>query len=200
MTDERPSGELRIRAAQVVGVSFPQRTMELVVIPYETETLVPHPKGEPRMITEIVSRGAFDGVNRRANAVRVNRDHDITRTVGRAVTLHPSRAEGLVAEIRISRTVLGDETLALADDGVLDASAGFAPIPPTGEVWETRNRCRIAKGWLGHIALTPDPAYEDAKVLAVRSAQIVAATPNLESLEIERLRAEYAAIDARYMH
>jgi HK97 family phage prohead protease len=194
---EQPAGELRIRQAEVVGVSFPERVLELVVIPYETETLVRHPY-EERMITEVVSRGAFDGIDRRANRVRVNRDHDVRRTVGRAVAFHTSRVEGLVAECKISRTDLGDETLQLAEDGVLDASAGFAPIPPDGERWESRNRCRITKGWLGHIAMTPDPAYETARVLAVRSAEQVPATPNLEQLELELLRQRYADIDRRY--
>ncbi len=204
MTDERPVGELRFRQAEVVGVSFPQRTLDLVVIPYETETLVKHPNPrEDRLVTEVISRGAFDGIERRANRVRVNRDHDLRRTVGKAVTFHPSRKEGLVATVRISQTELGDETLQLADDGVLDASAGFAPIPPDGEKWESRNRYRITKGWLGHIAMTPDPAYEEARVLAVRSAAAVTvetstAMPNLEALELERLRREYESIDRRY--
>ena len=40
---------------------------------------------------------------------------------------------------------------------------------PGGEVWETRSRRRLTKAWLGHIAMVPDPAYETANVLAVRS-------------------------------
>lgn len=194
--------ELRIRQAEVVGVSFPERIVELIVIPYETETLVPHPR-EHRMITEVISRGAFDGLERRANRVRVNRDHDVKRTVGRAFAFHTSRQEGLVAEVKISRTPLGDETLQLAEDDCLDASAGFAPIPPDGEQWETRNRCRIRRGWLGHIALVPEPAYETARVLAVRHDATDGLTgaserPNLEHLELERLKREYALLDERY--
>lgn len=182
--------DLLVRASEVVGVSFPQRTVELIVIPYETETLVPHPT-ENRMITEVISRGAFDGIERRANRVRVNRDHDLQRTVGRAFAFHTSRNEGLVAEVKISRTPLGDETLQLAEDGVLDASAGFAPIPPDGSRWETRNRWRILRGFLGHIAMTPDPAYDSARVLAVRhgaNEDVLAAsgelqpTPNLDAV------------------
>jgi phage head maturation protease len=75
----------------------------------------------------------------------------------------------------------------LADEGILDASAGYLPMTD-GEVWETRNRVRITKAWLGHIALTPEPAYEHAKVLAVRhnasggltEASEPEATPNLD--------------------
>ena len=71
---------------------------------------------------ESIAQGAFDGIERRANRVRVNRDHELQRTVGRAVTFHPSREDGLVAELKIAKTELGDETLQLADEGILDAS------------------------------------------------------------------------------
>jgi HK97 family phage prohead protease len=197
---ERPLGELHLRSSEVVGVSFPQREIDLVVIPYETEAQVRHPR-EARMITEVVSRGAFDGIERRANRVRVNRDHLVTRTVGRAVAFYPSREEGLVARVRIARTVLGDETLALADDEILDASAGFVPMRPDGETWESRTRCRIRRAWLAHIALTPEPAYETANVLAIRDRDDVpelAGSPNLASLQIEEWRAKLDEIDARY--
>jgi HK97 family phage prohead protease len=179
-TETAPAGQLRWRTAAQLGVSFPERTIELVVMPYETEALVPY---GARMVREIISRGAFDGIERRSNRIRVNRDHVAERTVGRAVALHPSRDEGLVGVIRIARTELGDETLALADEQCLDASAGFLPFPG-GEVWEERARVRIRKAWLGHIALTPDPAYESAQVLAVRKEQeadgVPVPTPNLD--------------------
>lgn len=185
--DERPAGQLWQRTAEVVGVSFPNRMIELVVIPYERPTVVGW-KG--RSVEEIISRGAFDGIERRANRIRVNRDHLLTRTVGRATAFHPSRDEGLVAEVRIAKTELGEETLTLADDGCLDASAGFLPMGDDGQRWETRSRYRITKGWLGHIALTPDPAYDDARVLAVRSRADDApasGTPNLDQVRAWRL-------------
>ena len=175
---EQPTGELRFRQAKVADVSFPQRTIELVVMPYEEETMVEH---EGRMIREIITRGAFEGIQRRPNRIKVNRDHDERRVIGRATALHPSREEGLVAELRISNTPLGEETLTLADDGVLDASAGYLPMPG-GEKWLTRSSVRILKGWLGHIALVPEPAYEGARVLAVRqkSSADPGSTPNLD--------------------
>jgi HK97 family phage prohead protease len=182
--------DLWIRTAELVDVSFPERTIELVVMPYETGTIV-HYAG--RLCTETIGRGAFAGIERRANRVRVNRDHNLERTVGRAVALHPSRDEGLVAEIRIAKTELGEETLQLAADGCLDASAGFRPMDG-GLEWEGRDAYRITKGWLGHIAMTPDPAYEGARVLAVRSASSSSpssapnsATPNLDRIREWRL-------------
>jgi len=196
VTETPPARELEYRTAQQLGVSFPERTIELCVMPYEEETLVPW---QGRMVTEICTAGAFDGIERRANRIKVNRDHDLARTVGRAVAFHPSRIEGLVAEVRIARTPLGDETLTLADEEILDASAAFLPMPG-GEKWEHRNRRRLNKCWLGHIAMTPDPAYESARVLAVRqAAQRIEAergpTPNLDLLRAELLAERYARLD-----
>jgi HK97 family phage prohead protease len=189
---EQPAGQLEYRQATVVGTSFPDRTIELIVMPYETETVADY-KG--RMIREIVHPGAFDGIERRANRIRVNRDHDVTRTVGRAVRLHPSRTEGLVAELRIAKTPLGDETLELADEEILDASAGFLPMPG-GERWESRDMRHLDRLWLGHIAMTPEPAYQDARVLSVRSQTLTEPpgpirTPNIEQVYAWRAQDDY---------
>lgn len=199
--------ELRYRTAQLLDVSYPERTIEVVVMPYETPTVV-HDRGRSA-VTEIVSRGAFDGIEKRSNRVTVNRDHDVRRTIGRAIAFHPSRQEGLVSEIRISRTELGDETLELASDGILDASAGYrllkgddGRVKPNAEVWETRNRCRLNHLFLDHIAMTPTPAFTDARVLAVRAAgepeEEPAGTPNLDRLRLLLQQDEYAGLDARY--
>jgi HK97 family phage prohead protease len=181
------------RAAELVAVSAPKRTIELIVMPYEAETLVAY---DGRMVSEVISRGAFDGIERRVNRIRANRDHERERTFGRAVALHPSRQEGLVAEIKVARTPLGDETLELADDGCLDASAGFLPMDG-GMSWETRSRYRVNKAWLGHIALVPEPAYDGARVLAVRSSSQPATsqTPNLDAYKSWRLQ-DLVASDA----
>jgi HK97 family phage prohead protease len=201
---ERPTGQLEYRAAEQIGVDFPKRTIELVVMPYDVEALVPWPPGKgERMVREVVTRGAFEGIERRSNRVRVNRDHDVTRTVGRAIAFHPSREQGLVAELRIAQTDLGDETLTLADEEILDASAGFLPMPG-GESWPERNLRRLSRLWLAHIAMTPDPAYMGANVLAVRStannvpdptAPDRTPTPNLDQVRAWLLQERYDSID-----
>ena len=150
---ETPGGDLRFRTAELAGVSQRQRVIEIIISPYEQEAQVRH---QGRLITEVFSRGSYDGIEKRANRVKVNRDHVVERTVGKAVAFHPSREEGLVGELKIAKTLLGDETLALAEEGVLDASAGYLPME-NGEVWETRNRVRITRAFLGHVALLPDP-------------------------------------------
>ena len=195
--------EIELRAVKQVEVaSFPQRLIELVVMPYEEATTVPY---RGRTIEEIVSRGAFEGIQRRNRKIVANRDHDLTRIAGKVIALHPSRQEGLVAEIRISATELGDETLQLADDGILDGSAGFSlalrdgKVRPDAEVWESRSRRRLNHLWLHHIAFTPEAAYESAQVLAVRGREDAAgttpaATPNLDVVRGWRLADRYATI------
>src|SRR5262249_48592706 len=149
--------------------------------------------------------------------ITVNRDHHRGLLVGKTLALHPSREEGLVAELSISRTELGEETLVLADDGILDASAGFellrqgpdgrGPVYPGAGSWErgggTRRRLNRVK--LDHIALAPDPAYEDARVLAVRDAAANSqeplsgvATPNLDVYHHSEFAALAAALDSKY--
>jgi len=191
--------EIEFRAATQLGVSFPKRLIELIVMPYETEAQVEH---RGRMIREIVSRGAFDGIDANARRVAVNRGHVREHVVGRAVEFFPSREEGLVAELQIAKTDGGDETLALADEGLLDASAGFG-VMDGGERWPERGLRRLTKLWLDHIAMTPDPAYKTANVLAVRADQQpagrtapVVATPNLDVVRGWRIADRYAMISA----
>lgn len=165
-----PMGPIEIRNVGTIGeVSESKRIIEMIAVPYDEDAMVEYPRGSGTLITESVAPGAFDGVQTRTRKIPVNRDHDDMRTVGKLIALHPSRTEGLVCEVRISPTLLGDETLALAADGVLDASVGMGIAPRHQVFTEHRMRRRILKAFLGHIALTPVPAYEGARVLAVRS-------------------------------
>lgn len=191
-----PDGEWWERRVSDLDVSFPERTIELVVMPYEEETVVEHPQRPGVAVVEICTRGAYDGVERRANRVKVNRDHDDRRIIGRAMSLHPSRTEGLVARLHIANTELGSETLELAADECLDASAGFRPMPG-GIRWETRSRCRLLKCFLGHVAMVGEGAYPGAKVLAVRGRSEPVdrpPTPNLDIVRGWRLTERYASL------
>lgn len=192
---ERPVGGVWLRSgADLLDVSFPKRTVELVVIPYETPAIV---GWNGRRVRETIARGAFDGIERRANRVRANREHSAMFTIGRALSFHPSRQEGLVANVKIAQTDLGTETLELAADGCLNASAGFQPMQD-GVSWERSDAYRITRAWLDHIAFTSRPVYEDARVLAVRSrGEPASKTPNLDQVRQWR-RDEALASDPLY--
>jgi phage head maturation protease len=89
---------------------------------------------------------------------------------------------------------------------MLDASAGFS-VMAGGERWEeNRQLRRLTKIFLGHIAMTPDPAYRDAKVLAVRTTPETPSerperppTPNLDQIRRWALEARWAALDAPHV-
>jgi HK97 family phage prohead protease len=211
-TLELPAGQTVVlqrdgQSTELIGVSFPQRTIELVVIPYDVEADVPHPTNPtgPR-VTEVISRGAFDGVERRPNRIKANREHDEKLTFGRALALYPSRENGLVARISVAKTPLGDETLELADHGDLEASAQFR-ASTSDFSWETRRRYRVLKAWLRHIGLVADGAYgENASVLAVRATPAgppppvapAPARPRLQALALQEALAREAEMNARW--
>ena len=86
-----------------------------------------------------------------------------------------------MAAVRIAQTVLGDETLVLADEDCLGASVAFA-VRASGQELDRRNKTRrIRKALLDHLAFVPDPAYTSAGVLSVRAAA-KPATPALDEL------------------
>jgi HK97 family phage prohead protease len=188
---DEPRAPIEFRDSKLAGVNFAQRTIELIVVPYE-ETAVVEYRGE--LWNEMFLRGSYDGIEKRPGRVRGNRDHDDRRLVGKAVKFSPSRREGLVAEVRVSRTPLGDETLALADDDVLGASAGFAARGRDQEFDRRTMTRRIKRAFLDHIAFVPDPAYRGAGVLAVRTAPLQAAElPKLDTPNLDELRDWLAA-------
>lgn len=167
MTDEPIKGPIEFRSAQVAGVNFAQRIIEIVAVPYEQEAIVEW-RGE--LWKETFARGSFDGIEKRPNRVRVNRDHDKTRTIGKAVVFHPSRDEGLVTELKIANTLLGEETLELAKDDVLSASIEFGARMRDQDFDKINRTRRIRTAYLDQIAMVPDPAYTGAQVLSVRGA------------------------------
>jgi HK97 family phage prohead protease len=175
--------ELEYRFASTLTL-HPKRMIELIAVPYDEETQVVH---HGRWITETVAPGAFAGAS---GEVRVNRAHDLEQPLGKVKSLHPDDPRGLRAEIRISETAAGNDVLALAGDGLLGASIGFAPRPGGEEYTHDRSRRRITKAFLAHIALTGDPAYQGAKVLAVRERPDQPgqrpATPLLDAILSER--------------
>ena len=180
-----PELDIEYRTAATLGVNYEQRIIELLAVPYNEPATI---QRRGRTVVEQVDPQAFIGVTGEVTTdVTVNRAHDLERPLGRVHRLHPGDPRGLRSELKISRTDAGNEALELAADGLLSGSIGFQPI---GEQWSTdRSSVRVTKARLVHIALTGDPAYKGAKVLAVRSADETPVqrplTPNLDRLLLE---------------
>jgi phage head maturation protease len=188
MTDELQTPEeprrapIEFREASVTGVNFDQRVIEMVAVPYEEEATIEY-RGE--MWRESFMRGAFDGIEKRPNRVRANRGHDKERTVGKAINFWPSRQEGLVAEVRIAATPLGDETLMLANEDMLSCSAGFG-VRGSDQILSRPFR-KIKRAFLDHLAFVESPAYNGARVLSVRSDGLPVNTADLPQLVTPQL-------------
>lgn len=141
------------------------RTLEGVVVPYdETSYLTPNPAGER------VLRGAFSkSAKQRAGRVFLFRNHDHGHPVGRA-TAFADESDGLHGTFQIRESVLGDETLADVREGYLPGlSVGFRPLQTragAGGVTE------VVEGQLMEVSLVPIGAYDSARVLALRAAEL----------------------------
>jgi HK97 family phage prohead protease len=161
--------------AEVLGVNWSERIVSVIVVPWEQPTLVEH-HGE--IWEEVFSKGAFDSLaGTDAQRIRVNREHARADAIGKALAFRTRDPRGLIAELRIARTQRGDDSLALASENMLSASAGFIVKPGGVIVDRARRARRITSAYLDHIALVMQPAYDGAEVLAVRTA-----TPNLDEL------------------
>lgn len=159
-----PAAPVELRHASVSDVSFPQRTIEVVAVPYGQEALVEY---KDETWYEHFERGAFAGVEAQPDRVKANRDHDKTRLVGKAIGFS-DHEDGLTGAFRIAKTPLGDETLTLASEEMLGASVGFASRR-SDQVFDRSTRSRsIKRAFLDHLAFVPDSAYEGARVLGVR--------------------------------
>lgn len=176
--------ELEYRTAAVAEVRHPERLIDIIAVPYDEETRVLH---QGRWITETIAPGTFSGVS---GEIRVNQAHDLERPIGRVTHLHPNDPRGLRAEVRIAATTAGDDVLALADEDLVGASIGFAPLPGGESYTPDRLARRITKAFLGHIALTGNPAYTGAKVLAVRAAADPPPTERVGTPNLDRILAE----------
>lgn len=165
MSESNSVGPVEFRAAALDGVNVSERILTVVAVPYEETAKVVI---DQRLWSEVFSRGAFAGIETRQSRIPVNRDHDMTDLIGKVVGAFPDRAEGLVLDLRVSKTPRGDETLELAADDVLSPSIGFAVRTADQEIDRKAMTRRVNRAFLDHLALVPVPAYAGAHVVAMR--------------------------------
>lgn len=140
------------------------RTIEGIVVPFDREAMVSD-NGRTRY-PEMFRRGAFaKSITERGDRVKLLAHHQSgVNPLGRASLLREDPA-GLWGEFRVSRTAAGDEVLELVRDGALDSfSVGFTPIKHVRQD-RTVVRTEVA---LREVSIVTLPAYEDARIAAVR--------------------------------
>ena len=123
-----------------------------------------------RLVTETFTRGALAGTEPGRVPLTATHPRD-AGTLPIGVTLGiEDRSDAAWGEWRVSDTLLGNEVLALARDGVpLGLSVGFMEIPG-GSRWNAdRSRVTRTRAALDHVAVVRVPADAGAGVVGVRS-------------------------------
>jgi phage head maturation protease len=149
--------------APILVRSESERLIDVRVVPWGVV-------GRTREGPERMRRGAFRGTRPEDVALEAIGPHGMdpgVRLAGRAVALE-DREDGQYATFRVSRTVAGDELLALTGDRVYRAaSAVFEPITSrqVDGVIE-RQAARLVR-----VGIVEQGAYQGAEVLAVRSLE-----------------------------
>jgi hypothetical protein len=145
------------------------RTLVGVAVPYGVETRV-------GKYTERFAFGAFADARPEDVPLLAVHDHE-SLPIGRALTLTDTPA-GLEAELRVSQTQRGDEVLELVKDGAATGlSVGFVPVE---DRWNReRTMVERVKARLMELSITAFPAYQDARIMAVRADQEPLRTPRL---------------------
>jgi HK97 family phage prohead protease len=146
------------------------RTLHGPLLPWGVEARV---VDRGRLVVETFTRGALVGTDPARVPLTATHPRDAgTLPIGRTLTLE-DRADAAWGEWRVSDTLLGNEVLALARDGVpLGLSIGFAEVPG-GSRWSAdRQRVTRTRAALDHVAVVRVPAYEGAGVVGVRSGDV----------------------------
>jgi HK97 family phage prohead protease len=158
------------------------RTLVGPVLPWGVEARV---VDRGRLVTETFERGALDGTDPGRIPLTATHPRDAgTLPIGRTLAIE-DRADAAWGEWLVSDTMIGNEVLALARDGVpLGLSVGFAEVAG-GSRWSLdRQRVVRTRAELDHIAVVRVPAYQGAGVVGVRysSKGGMPATPVLLTL------------------
>jgi HK97 family phage prohead protease len=147
-------------------VDHKQRLITVIAVPWEHETEI---RWRGEKWSEVFTRGAFNGLEDHAGRIRVNREHTRGDTVGKVVQIDTQDPLGLIALVKVAKTARGDETLALAEDDMISASVGYAiKTPEDVVVNRQRRQRRVNRAFLDHLSFVEAPAFDGAKVLAVR--------------------------------
>jgi HK97 family phage prohead protease len=142
------------------------RTLVGPVLPWGVEARV---VDRGRLVTETFQRGALAGTDPSRIPLTATHPKDAgTLPIGVTLAIE-ERADAAWGEWRVSDTMIGNEVLALARDGVpLGLSVGFAEVPGGSRRSADRQRVTRTSAALDHVAVVRVPAYAGAGVVGVR--------------------------------
>jgi HK97 family phage prohead protease len=155
------------------------RTLVGPLLPWGVEARV---VDQGRLVVETFARGALEGTDPARVPLTATHPRDAgTLPIGVMVEFE-ERADAAHGAWHVSDTMIGNEVLALARDGVpLGLSVGFAEVPG-GSRWSAdRQRVTRTRAALDHVAVVRVPAYQGAGVVGVRR-RVAPTTPVLLTL------------------
>lgn len=156
-----------------VGDDSEGRIISGLAIPYNTPTDI-YENG--RLFTERVQMGTFaESVKLRSERTPLLGFHDARQfPLGRSIGLFErdnTTPPGLHFDVRISHTQDGDDALTLIRDGAIDGVSVGMSIPNGGDTWsEDGTERTITRAYLHEMSLVNFPAYDRARVDAIREA------------------------------
>jgi uncharacterized protein len=156
------------------------RTLVGPLLPWGVEARV---ADRGRFVVETFERGALQGTDPARVSLTATHPRDAgTLPIGVTIAID-DRADAAWGEWRVSDTMIGNEVLALARDGVpLGLSIGFAEIPGGSRWSPDRSRVTRTRAQLDHVAVVRVPAYVGAGVVGVRAEGSARPTPLLLTL------------------
>jgi uncharacterized protein len=156
------------------------RTLHGPVLPWGVEARV---VDRGRLVTETFERGALEGTDPGRVPLTATHPRDAgTLPIGVTVELE-NRDDAAWGAWRVSDTLLGNEVLALARDGVpLGLSIGFAEVPGGSRWSPDRQRVARTRALLDHVAVVRVPAFRGAGVVGVRDSSRAAPPAHLLTL------------------
>lgn len=180
----------RITVTAAEGDTTGERRIDAIAVPYNQYATV----SDGTEVQFLPGSLPIDG-----KAPRVFMYHDPSKPVG-IVTERIDTPDGMLASMKISRTILGDEALTLSADGVMDVSVGVNIISATRD--KDGRMTVTAADWL-ELSLVPIPAFSGATITDVAaSAETEPDTnpettePVEETTEVEATPAPAEAIEA----
>ena len=164
------------------------RTLEGMIVPWDRPT----PVNKPTPGLESYARGALDkslGESKRPIPLLLH--HNENEPAG-VLTSHENREDGHYATFRVLSTRAGDDALELVREGLVTGlSIGGWGVPArTAERKLVNGRRHIMRSEmrLDHVGLVRVPAFEDARVLALRSADLAEFDPVAAAKARKRIR------------
>ena len=144
-----------------------QRILYGPLLPWSVEARV---LDRGRLVVETFARGALAGTDPARVTLTATHPRD-AGTLPIGVTLEiDERSDAAYGSWRVSDTLLGNEVLALARDGVpLGLSVGFLELPGGSRWSPDRTRVTRTRAALDHVAVVRVPAYAGAEVVGVRN-------------------------------